>query len=159
MKTRFLFSHKFKKVGWIIFIPSLVMGIVYLMFDSSLPDLLKFKGTTFAIVNDEFFGKTQLFKLLKNDLIDEFISVFLLIGSFLVGFSKEKIEDEYITKLRLESIVWSVFVNYFILFLAVIFIYGELFFYVMIVNLFAILVLYIFRFNIILFRNSKPLNS
>lgn len=155
MKTRFLFSHKFKKVGWFIFIPALFMGVIYLLFDSDLPDILKLSGKTFAIVNDEFFSKTQVFKWIKNDLSDEVISVLLLIGAFLVGFSKERIEDEYITKLRLESIVWSVFVNYFVLFLAVIFIYGEPFFYVMIINLFAILVLYIFRFNIILYRNSK----
>lgn len=33
-------------------------------------------------------------------------------SSILVAFSKEKLEDEYISKIRLEFLVWSVYLNY-----------------------------------------------
>src|SRR5450631_38642 len=46
-----------------------------------------------------------------------FIATFLLmvIGLILVAFSKEKIEDEQISRLRLDSLQWAIYLNYLLL--------------------------------------------
>ncbi len=69
--------------------------------------------------------------------------------------SKEPKEDELILKIRLESLLWATIWSYGILFLAIIFIYGEKFFTVMLVNMFAVMVLFIIRFNWKLFQLRK----
>ena len=39
----------------------------------------------------------------------------MLVGLIIVAFSKEKIEDEQISQLRLDSLQWAVYLNYIIL--------------------------------------------
>ena len=72
----------------------------------------------------------------------------------MVGFSKEKNEDEYIANLRLSSLMWAVWVNYVLLLLCFIFVYGMGFLHVMIYNMFTVLIIFIGRFNLILFKNK-----
>jgi hypothetical protein len=72
----------------------------------------------------------------------------------MVGFSKEKNEDEYIANLRLSSLMWAVWVNYALLLLSFIFVYGMGFLHVMIYNMFTVLIIFIGRFNLILFKNK-----
>ena len=70
---------------------------------------------------------------------------------------EEKTEDEFISRLRLESLVWATYVNYIILALSIIFIYDEVFFWVMILNMFTILLFFLLRFNWILSRTKKQM--
>ncbi len=69
--------------------------------------------------------------------------VLSIICLFMVAFSKEKIEDEYVRSIRLRSLQISVYVNYFVLLLATIFLYDTGFLMVMEVNLFTILIIFI----------------
>ena len=69
--------------------------------------------------------------------------------------SKEKIEDEYIAKTRLESLVWATYLNYCILLLALLFVYDMAFFWVMIFNMFTLLLFFIVRFNYLIFKLNK----
>ena len=149
MKTRFLFPNRFKRIGWIILIPSIIIGFIYLI----SPDIFCLKVNVFAILSGEIGFDN--FSLIRHNIVDEIICIFLIIGAFLVGFSKEKIEDEFIEKVRLESLLWSVYINYSLLFLAIIFIYGMPFLDVMVFNMFTTLIIFIFRFKIILFINSN----
>jgi hypothetical protein len=73
----------------------------------------------------------------------------------MVGFSKEKNEDEFIANLRLSSLLWAVLVNYGLLLLAFVFVYGFPFLNVMVYNMFTVLIIFIARFNYILHRNSN----
>ncbi len=137
MKIKYLFPHKYRKLGWIILIPSFILGIFYLTNNNSSgsPDL---KITPlYNTFND----------LMKNDFFDEIIGVLLIISLLFVAFSKEKNEDEFISKIRLESLVWATYFNYFILLLAIIFVYDFPFLYVIIINMFTILIFFIIRFN------------
>jgi hypothetical protein len=70
----------------------------------------------------------------------------------MVGFSKEKIEDEYIASIRMNALVWAVFVNYSLLIVAFIFIYDLSFLNVMAYNMFTVLLLFIIRFHYLLFK-------
>jgi len=67
----------------------------------------------------------------------------------------EKVEDEFIANLRLNSLLWAVLVNYVLLLFMFLFIYGLAFLNIMVYNMFTILFLFIGKFNIALYRNSK----
>ncbi|AYN01509.1 hypothetical protein [Chryseobacterium sp. 3008163] len=93
--------------------------------------------------------------LLKKTEIAIFPNLFgilIIIGGILVGCSKEKIEDEYISSLRLKSVFWSLIVTYSIILLLFLTIFGSLFFTAMILIMFLPLVLYVFRFNYLLLK-------
>jgi hypothetical protein len=73
--------------------------------------------------------------------------VLIILSGLVVAFSKEKLEDELISSIRLKSLVWATYVNYGVLLLAFIFVYDLSFLWIMIFNMFTILVFFIIRFN------------
>ncbi|RLD79451.1 MAG: hypothetical protein DRJ07_11745 [Bacteroidetes bacterium] len=144
MKLNYLFPSKYKRIGWFIFIPTLIFGLFTIIFEYE-PEILDTK--VFAIFIDEFFKEDRLLGMLDNNILNEILGVIMIISSVLVAFSKEVNEDEYISKIRLESLVWAVYLNYAILLLAFLFVYGMSFLWVMIFNMFTILMFFIIRFN------------
>ena len=144
MRTKYLFPNRFKKLGWLILIPVSIIGIYITVVDFE-PAFLNLKLP--ALFIDEFMGEKKFIGLLENNFLNEIVGVLLIISSLLVAFSAEKEEDEYIAKIRLESLVWAVYINYGILLLSILFIYDLAFFWVMIFNMFTILWFFIFRFN------------
>ena len=153
MKKQFLLPNKFKIIGWCVLIPSLI-AIILLHISDYQVSWLKIK--TFAIIsNSKFQGKTDFFKIVEVDFTFTLISILIIIGGLLVAFSKEKNEDEYIEKLRLSSLQWSVIVNYMLLLFCIIFIYDLEFLAIMVYNMFTVLILFIVRFNFLLYRNNK----
>jgi hypothetical protein len=152
MMTNYLFSNRFKKLGWVLFIPSLVGAILISIYESEF-DFLNLKA--FAIFNDDFLNSKRFFYLIDNNLADEILCVLLIVGGILIAFSKEKIEDEMVTKIRLESLVWATYVNYTVLLACVIFIYGMPFLTVMMYNMFTLLFFFIVRFYWMIYKTSK----
>lgn len=155
MKANFLFPNKYKKVGWMILIPSMVLGLVSTInhvephfFDWRMP----------AIFFDGFMSDNSFFGMTENNFLDELLAILVILSSLLVAFSKEKIEDEYIAKTRLESLVWATIANYVILILALVFIYDVAFFWVMIFNMFTIILFFIVRFNWLVYKLKKAGN-
>jgi hypothetical protein len=151
--TSLLLPHQFKKPGWFILIPAALAGILISIMDF---DAQLLKGTVFAFVNDPLLGEDRFFSFIKTDLTNTVVGSLFIIGGLLVGFSREKKEDEYIAKLRLTSLLWAVWVSYILLLLAFLFIYGAIFFSVMVYNMFTVLIIFIIRFNFLLYKNSVP---
>ncbi len=147
-----LIPHRYKKIGWILLIPSLVAGL-FCMFVTELPFSPKI-WTIGYFGNEILSSQKSPIRLDKIELIPSLISVLLLIGGLLVMFSKEKKEDEYINQIRLNSLQNSVFFNYILLFFCIVFIHGIPFFHVMVYNLFTIIIIYIFRFHFLIYKNS-----
>ena len=156
MSSTLLLPNKFKIIGWCLFIPATILGIT-LSFTGFEASWLKAK--MFAIFTDEILGKGQSFSFIETNITNTVAGLLFIIGAVFVGFSKEKREDEFIAKLRLSSLLWAVWVNYGLLFLAFLFVYGTAFFTVMIYNMFTVLIIFIFRFNYMLYRNSKILSD
>ncbi|TYB73784.1 hypothetical protein ES675_06365 [Bizionia algoritergicola] len=120
------------------------------------PNIIKLN--VLSIYNgDSLFTGTEegWFKIIKNGIVDELSALAIIIGGLIVGFTKEKIEDEFIYKLRTESLVWAIIVNYTILAFAVIFVYDMLFFNVMIFNMFTPLFIFIIRFNFLKLKSTS----
>lgn len=156
MKTNYLLPNHFKLIGWIILIPSLILGILFLIFKFE-PNFLNIK--LFAFFAEESIGffstSKEYFTFVKTNALDEIIALSLIISALFVAFSKEKDEDEFISKIRLESLVWATYVNYAILFFSIIFIFGMPFFWVMVCNMFTILIFFIIRFNWLIYKSKK----
>ncbi len=87
------------------------------------------------------------------------IGSFFIIGALLVSFSKEKNEDEFIAEIRLSSLLWAVWVSYILLLVAFLIVYGTPFFEIMVYNMFTVLIIFIVRFNYILYKNSKAVSD
>lgn len=147
-----LLPHKFKRIGWFLLIPAKIVGIFLGFRDIKLNFL---EARVFAILSGEIFTDNKVMEFIQDNIFDELVAIVFLVGAFFVGFSREKKEDEFISKLRLSSLLWAVYVNYALLFLAIVFIYGTAFLTVMIYNMFTILIIFIVRFNYLLYRNSK----
>lgn len=144
MYSNYLFENRFKKVGWIILIPSVIIGLVTIIIEFE-PTLLDFNVP--AIFIDEVLGEKTLWGFTNNNILNEILGVLIIVSGLLVAFSKEKEEDEFISKIRLESLVWATYINYFILLVAMLFVYDFSFLWVMIFNIFTILIFFIVRFN------------
>ena len=145
MKLNFLFPSKFKRIGWFTLIPSAIIGLLILIYEYE-PSFLDFNVP--AIFVDELFSvNRKTFRMVANNILNEILGVLIIISTFLVAFSKEKSEDEYISKIRFESLAWAVYFNYAILILTFLFIYDFAFLWVMVFNMFTVLLFFIVRFN------------
>ena len=156
MKTNYLFPHQFKRIGWFLFIPGVLLGILFLITKSDI-SILNFK--VLSIAEERIFGETVFFSITENNILDEITGLLLIIGALLIAFSKEKSEDEFISKIRLESLVWATYINYAILIFTIIFIYDMIFFWVLVFNLFTVLLFFMIRFNWALYKSKNQIRD
>ncbi|MEC5165270.1 Ca2+/Na+ antiporter [Flavobacterium sp. PL11] len=154
MKTNYLFPYSFKKGSGIILVFSLLALLIISIANRDY-DVIQLSVKTFALIYDKAGIHTAYFGLTENNIIDEIIMTVFIICGLIFAFSKEKIEDEMVSKIRLESLVWATYVNYVILLICVIFIYGLSFLQVMEYNMFTLLLFFIIRFHWTLYKNSK----
>ena len=156
MSNKLLIPNRYKKIGWIILIPATVAGIL-LCFNEFGADWMHAK--VFAILNEQTFGDYKYFSFTDANITNTVIGGLFIIGAMLVSFSREKIEDEFITELRLSSLLWAVCVSYILLLIAFLFVYGTPFLDVMVYNMFTVLIIFIVRFNYILYKNAKSVSD
>jgi hypothetical protein len=159
MKTRFLLPNKFKLIGWILLVPSAILGLIQIFYLSG-SGLKFFDLKVFTIYSGDFspWGiPPVVLGFDKVNLTGTIIGVLFILGAAIVAFAKEKQEDEYIAKTRLESFLWATYLNYAILLFCFMFFYGVGFMYVMIFNMFTLIILFIIRFNYVLYRSTKLL--
>jgi hypothetical protein len=149
MKINYLFPNSFKRIGWLMFIPGVILGIISLFFNYE-PNFLS--TTVFAIANEPIMSNTKFFTLTNNNIANEIIALLVIISGLFIAFSKQKAEDEFIAKIRLESLVWASYINYIILVLSIIFVYEMAFYWILILNMFTILIFFIVRFNWALYQ-------
>jgi hypothetical protein len=146
MKSNYLLSNKFKIPGWILLSLGIIAGI-FLSITGFESDLLEMNVFSIYSDNDPFSSSGGFFKIIRNSIVDEIVALVIIIGGLLVGFSKEKIEDEFIYKIRTDSLVWAIVFNYITLMFAIVFIYEFTFFDVLVYNMFTPLLFFIIRFN------------
>ena len=149
MKTRFLFPHKWRITGLVLFLLGIGMAVYNNVNSGGWG-----AGTD---VDGGFFGKpaSQQIAVASNDV--EYLSI--IVGLLLIGFSKEKIEDEQIAQLRMDSLQWAVYVNYSILMVCIILVNGADFFGVMAYNIMSQLLFFIIRFRWKVFQLNRMLKN
>jgi hypothetical protein len=156
MKASYLLPHKYKIVGWVLFILGLVTGSI-IVFGGYELDILKVN--VLSIYDEGGFlgleGEEGFFNIIENSILDELAALSTIIGGLLVGFTKEKVEDEFIYKLRNDSLVWAIIFNYMILVFTILFVYEFTFFHVLVFNMFTPLLFFVFRFNFIRLKSTR----
>lgn len=129
MKT-LLFPHGFQKLGWCIFAVGVVLGI-------------------YALVTDFDIG------YLGNNLV----IIATVVGAILATCSREKIEDEVVRQIRLSSLLVALYVNYAVLIVCSLFVYDLDFLYVMMYNMFTILLIFVVVFRYRMWRLNKDMKD
>lgn len=150
----YLLPQSFKIVGWILFIAGLVLGILWYA-DVNIEFLDR---RVFSLIDTPLIKETKYFKVVENNIIDELAGVFIIVGALFTCFAKLKDEDEYSSKIRLESLVWATHLNYILIVLSIIFVYDLEFFHVMVFNMVTILLFFMLRFHLLIRRTRKSIS-
>lgn len=157
MKTRFLLPPKFKIFGWILLVIAIIIYIWVNVF-GDIPLLSNAKILCFYYSSSPLEQNppiSKFFYIQRANLEPDIIGILIIIGCLFVAFSRLKVEDEFISKIRLESLVWATCVNFILLILAIVTIWGIDFLVVMEYNMVTILILFVLRFYYVLFQSRK----
>lgn len=142
MKSKLLLPNRYKKIGIILFIPALVLGI-----------LVRFFEFTFSWLTWHGPDKKGIFEVIN--FTDELALTGLVAGLLFIAFAREKNEDEFIAHTRLESLKWAVLINYILLIIATWLVHGMPYIDVMMYNILTVLIIFIVRFHYMLSRNKS----
>ena len=153
MKTRFLFPHRYRLVGWLIFIPAFIHGLPYVSFVSDD------NVSMWTKVAQYVKASADSLPYYHYQYTDEIVLAGIIVGLMLIAFSQESVEDEMISQLRLEALQWSVYANYLVLLIAIATVYDVGFLNVMVYNLFTMLLVFIARFRYLIYRNDHQLTT
>ena len=148
MKTQMLLPNKCRIAGCILLPLAIALLIAYYNFDYSI-GFLRYHVAK-AVPVDYVFSGTQDYIFSKNFAADYTGTVGMIAAFaslFMIAFSKEKQEDEYVRYVRLNALQISVYANYIILALAALLLFGFSFLMVMELNLFTILILFIITYQ------------
>jgi hypothetical protein len=142
MDSSLLIPNRYKRIGWMVLVPSFILGL-----------FVRFADLQFSFLEISKKDKS----LLDDDinLTDELALTGIIIGLLLLAFSREKVEDEYIGKIRLESLQWAVLINYILLIIATWLIHGLGYIDVMTYNMLTVLVIFLIRFHYVLRKTQQ----
>jgi hypothetical protein len=153
MKT-ILFPHRFKAIsGWIFYLSCLI-GFFYLMnwfdeipfFEVTVPNIFR--------LSVELFEEDSSFWI-SNNILDELLIFVITISGLINSFSAEPIEDEFITKMRYDALVWSLFLNSGLLLFATAFVYGSAYFSAMAFFMISILLVFNLKLKLMLYKHYR----
>ncbi|MDG1979809.1 MAG: hypothetical protein P8I35_00080 [Flavobacteriaceae bacterium] len=148
----YLFDNKYKKISGLGFYLTTIIGL-YLLITDKILDL--FTLNVYSLFSESFSDLTYGGGWIENGLGDEIFTTIIIISGLINSFCKEKIEDELISKIRLESLTISLFVSYGLVMLSTFLIYNLSYMYVLVFNLFIILILFNLIFRYRLYKHYK----
>jgi hypothetical protein len=147
MNKNYLFPHRFRIVGWVLAIVA-VVGYLWLPeIHFKMPSL--YFNTFFDDENESGFFRMATANSLSIAMI------LLTIGLLFIGFSKEKVEDEFVQYLRAQSLIWATYVTAILFIATTLLIYGIAYIYVPFLVFYVFLILFIIKFRIELHRFNK----
>lgn len=121
MKT-FLFPHVFRPIGWIVLLPTFLLGILLLC------DVLSIDG------------------IVETILIDTAI-IGIALGSVFITCSRERIEDEMTSTIRLNALLSSLYTYVVFLVIWTLAVNGMAYLYVMVASLVMLPIIFVVRFR------------
>jgi hypothetical protein len=152
----YLFKHQYKRIsGWIFYL-TIPIGL-YLLFTDGFDEI--WVTRVFSLFPSEIRILTPQtenvvgsrgYQWIENGIVDEILTFVIVISGLVNSFSRERVEDELISRIRMESLTLSLYINYGILLLATLLLFELTYFYVMVFNLFTVLLLFnlIFRYRL-----------
>lgn len=144
MRTNYLFPFKIRYLGIALIVLHIPIKLIWDRMYPGGPENPAFTaGTVFSPPHLFFIGTTLM----------------VLVGLFLIAFAKEKIEDEQIVQLRLDSLRWAIYLNYAILLFSLVFTYGGESHHILMLNIWLPLLFFILRFQWVLWRLNRSAKS
>jgi hypothetical protein len=150
MKTRLLFPRFFRPIGFVLAVPGLVLGYLFLVHKYRIP------GFGPEPKPNDMAG---MFYTYTNELA----LALVIVGLIFIAFSKIKKEDELTALIRLNSLYWAILINYLVLLIGVgvllIFKDGEFYealspFNILHLSLILPLIIFLLRFYYLLYKNK-----
>ena len=148
----YLFDNKYKKISGLVFYLTSIIGL-YLLITDKIVDL--FTLNVYSLFSESISDLTYGGGWIENGLGDEIFTTIIIISGLINSFSKEKIEDELISKIRLKSLTMSLFISYSLVIISTFLIYNLSYMYVLVFNLFIILLLFNLIFRYRLYQHYK----
>ena len=145
MKNKFLLPANFRLIGWITFLFFFALSIATECAGFSIPG--------FQIYYTDDYTSNYY------NLTNEFAFAGTIIGLLMISFARHINEDELISKIRLESWQWAVVINYGILLILNFTYYSLGFVFIVTMNVFTLLLVYIIRFYHSLYLLNKNLTD
>lgn len=141
MKHSLLLANQYKRIGFFVLVPFLILGL-----------FVRFADFQWSFLSLSIGDKG----ILDNNInfTDELALTGIIAGLLLIAFSREKTEDEYIAKIRLESLQWAVLINYILLIISTWLVHGFAYIDVMMYNMLTVLIIFIIRFHLVLRKNQ-----
>jgi|SRR5690554_1170317 len=155
MKTSYLFPYRFKRISGVVFWLVLIITIYGFLDYNAIIENDFFYSKVFAVADTGFLSENIIFGTTQNYILDEMLFLLLIVSGLIYAFSKEKTEDEMVSKIRLDSLVWATYFNYILILLCYIFLYGFAFLNVMMIALFSHLLFFIIRFRWMMYKQNK----
>lgn len=147
MLTKMLLPHRFQLIGWIMFFPLAILLVLNGFYDYEINWLTW-----------DNFRSGDIFNTSNENFTNEISIVGTFLSLFFIAFSKEKQEDEYIQKIRLDSLLIAFYVY------GLLTVFGTLVFYsvgyleFMGFNMFSIQLVFIIRFRWVMYRQQNTLS-
>lgn len=119
---KFLFPHVFRRIGWIILVPTLLLGVIL------LSDILNIYGIMETVIADTAI-------------------IGIAIGSLFICCSRERIEDEMTSTIRVNSLLTSFYTYIVFLIICTLAVNGIAYLYVMAASLVMLPMIFVIRFR------------
>lgn len=142
--------------GWVILLFGLILGVIRFYFGVK-PEFLNIK--VFAVYSKYF--ETNYFKVIENHVSEELTALLILVGLFVISFTKEKIENESVSAIRYKSFILTFYINTLIIVLSFLFVYGFGFINILVINVFSPFIIYIIlsRYFLSKIRNLENMTT
>ena len=135
-------------------IPGILSAIIRFYFGLK-PDFLDVK--MFALYSSYF--EVKYFTIIENNYSEEIAGLLIFLGLFFIVLSKEKLENDNVSSIRLQALILSFFINSFMIIISLLFVFGLGFVRFLIINLYLIFVIYIIVFRIYLFKYGDVIHD
>ncbi len=162
MKQNFLLPNKWKKWGWGMFLIGLGLFFAVLISDGHIKftmPIFGHWGTNFVVENNVAIGPTTYWGLKDKDIVPTIIILLSVIGLLIMYFSREKVEDEMTSKMRLDSLAWATILNCLLILYANITFWDLDFLMVLELNMASILIIAVLRYEHLKFWLNRSKKS
>ncbi len=145
MKRMLLLPHSFQKIGWMLFVPSLLLGLWVLCDNLLLPDSMSVP----SIINNVFWRK----------VVSNIGIIGTTVGAMFIACSRERVEDEMISLERLNALLLALYIDLTLLGVCSLAVYDMGFLTIAFFNLCALPVLFVVIWRIRLCRMRKEVQN
>ena len=159
MKKSYLFPNYFKKIGWGLFCLCVLYYLANWILESTgnYKSFLDFNFKWIGVVTcrGNFDQYISFFKIAKTNFMATGFPVFSTLSLLFIGFSREKIEDEYLSKIREKCLIWAIIFNSFLFMLINLLVFGMVYLDFMMIYIYFFLLTFIIKFHYELYRFKK----